>query len=850
MAAALPRHRRRGALFALLTVALWIAPLHAAGIAFAPPVTHPVGVGPYAITMADLDQDGDLDVVVSNYDGHQVSVSLNHGNATFDPPSFYPVGWGLHTAVADLNGDGRPDLAVANFQNDNLSLLMNTGGGAFGLVGSYPTGHLPRCVVAADLDGDGLADLAVGNAGTQNVTLLRNLGGTFTPAGTLPSGDSKSIDAADIDGDGRVDLVTGNSAAHTVTILRNLGGFAFSRSDRTIGANVSFVELADLDGDGDPDIATANENSTASVLLNLGAGAFGAPVHYGVGPLAQALAIGDFDGDGHPDLAVASFIEGRVAVLQNAGNGTFLPRVDFACGPMPRGVAAGDLDGDGDIDLASGDYGDGAHPSTFSVLLNAPAPPPPPVCSRYDLPTGAGASQVAAGDLDGDGNLDLVVANENRTASVYMNEGGTFSGPSQYAVGRLSQSVALGDLDGDGDLDAAVANFGENNVTLLLNDGVGHFGPNMSMAVGVHPRFVALADLNGDGAADIVTANYHDAIQPGSVTILRSRGRRGGGGNGASDDLLGPGHSGGMPVYHQAQMYPVGVGPYFVGIADLNGDGRLDLWTNNYDANTVSVLMAHGNGGFGQRADYAVGWGLASAVADFDRDGDPDLAVANFKEHTISMLFNSGGTFGGRVDMSVGHNPRFLAAGDLDGDQSPDLVVAESGDDQVGFLRGLGNGHFERTRACPTGHLPKGVTVADLDDDGAPDVIVANAGAGTISVLPNEAHLLRGIDLDRGNPVQEAPRGLALAQSYPNPARAGRGLTIRFQLPATGAARLRVFDVAGRQVASLVDGERRSGIHDVSWSGADMSGARLKAGVYLYRLEAAGAVLQKRLVLE
>jgi hypothetical protein len=195
---------------------------------FAPRSTHATGVNPFAVTAADLDGDGDLDVITANlYGDNNASVLINVGDGALAAPVSYAAGQGAEGVVAtDLNGDGLLDLALANELSQDITVLFNEGGGRFHAPARYPAGPGPSSLAAADLDGDNDTDLAVANQyGTRVSTLVSvflNRGeGTFDPAlyyyriGANP----RSIVAADVDADNRPDLLVANG--NTVSVMLN-----------------------------------------------------------------------------------------------------------------------------------------------------------------------------------------------------------------------------------------------------------------------------------------------------------------------------------------------------------------------------------------------------------------------------------------------------------------------------------------------------------------------------------------------------------------------------------------------------------------------------------------------------
>jgi hypothetical protein len=226
---------------------------------------------------------------------------------------------------------------------------------------------------------------------------------------------------------------------------------------------------------------------------------------------------------------------------------------------------------------------------------------------------------VAVGDFNGDGKLDLAVANaSSNNVSVLLGNGtGGFGAATNYAVGAPPHSVAVGDFNGDGTLDLAVGNNGSNNVSVLLGNGTGGFGTATNYAAGSSPHSVAVGDFNGDGKPDLAVANQNS----NNVSVLL------GNGNGT----FGP-----------AINYAVVTTPESVAVGDFNGDGKPDLAVANGGSGvSVSVLLGNGDGTFGAATDYAVGTRPVSvAVGDFNGDGGPDLAVANFYSNNVSVLLN------------------------------------------------------------------------------------------------------------------------------------------------------------------------------------------------------------------
>ncbi len=447
---------------------------------------------------------------------------------------------------------------------------------------------------------------------------------------------------------------------------------------------------------------------------------FAAATNLALGNNPFSVAVGDFNGDGKLDLAVANgddattlpVIPGRVSILLGHGDGTFGAATNFAVGAVPSSVAVGDFNGDGKLDLAVANFGS----SNVSILLGDGTGS---FGAATNVTVGTGARFVAVGDFNGDGKLDLAVANSGDNSvspvipgslSIFLGNGdGTFVGAPEnppVAVGDIPTSVAVGDFNGDGKLDLAVTNSGTNDVSILLGNGDGTFGAATNLTVGTSPVFVALEDLNGDGKLDLAVVNAGS----NDVSIL-----------------LGTG-TGSFGV---AKNFAVGTAPVSAAAGDLNGDGKLDLAVANSGNNSVSILRGKGDGTFNAAANFSAGsapWSVA--VGDFKVDGILDLAVTNLRGNNVSIFPGTGtGSFGTPANFDIGTVPVSVAVGDFDGDGKLDLAMEEVS------LLGTGDGTFGAATNYTVGASPFSVAAGDFNGDSKLDIAVVNAGSNNISVL-------------------------------------------------------------------------------------------------------------------
>jgi hypothetical protein len=325
----------------------------------------------------------------------------------------------------------------------------------------------------------------------------------------------------------------------------------------------------------------------------------------------------------------------------------FEPPVSYAVGEMPSSVAVGDFDGDGVLDLAVAN----SKSKNVSVLLGngdftfRPA-------ANYD--SGGSPSAVMVGNFRGVGApLDLVTANpDTNTVSVLLGNGdGTFKDKADYVAGLAPVSVAVGDFRGNGKLDIVTANVDGNSISVLLGNGDGTFELAGNYATGLRPTSVAVGDFRGNGKLDIVTANRLDD----NVSVF-----------------LGNGDG----TFKPAQNYLVTTDPRFVAVGDFNGDGIPDLVTANFLDNSISVLLGNGDGTFRFRLTEAVSGRGPSAlvVDDFNKDGKLDIVTANSISGDVTVLLGVGdGSFQFDGNFAAGPGAVSVAAGDF-GHSPGDLV--------------------------------------------------------------------------------------------------------------------------------------------------------------------------------
>jgi hypothetical protein len=377
------------------------APLLALALTTPAPLflTHKsIKVGPMTgrPAVADVNRDGKADIVVacgpccgsptSPESGHVV-VLLGKGDGDFTWKDRIKVNPSARkVALGDLNGDGVLDMAVASHDTYELDILIGDGKGGFtkGKSVASAQGTKPHTheVTIADVNKDGKNDLFATNATDGTISVLIGDGkGGFTPAAGSPFQVARhpydALAVRDMNGDGHVDVVVPDLAANAVRVIFGNGTGLFTKENRasiTVGERPGYLLVEDFDKDGRPDIIASHDDvPLVNVILNKGGGSFAqAPnsafkVH--VPGYLWGMASADFNGDGRMDVAFGNVQGKGVVIMTGKGNGEFelLSESPFQTDGAPEQLAVGDFNGDGRMDIVTGNYSTGS----ITVLMHS-----------------------------------------------------------------------------------------------------------------------------------------------------------------------------------------------------------------------------------------------------------------------------------------------------------------------------------------------------------------------------------------------------------------------------------------------------------------------------------------------
>ncbi len=657
---------------------------------------------PSSISAGDIDADGMIDVVYAESDGGAISWSRNLGG---DPPTFAiqgainPTAPGASDIVAkDVDGDGDTDVVATIADTDLLAWYESTGGAAPSFTERIIDDAFEGAAAAAvdDVDNDGDRDILAAAADGNATTLFAAAGADVrsqliieSDAFTLPneSYSQTPFTLLSVERDQTSlpietpALSVGGPSASSASIS---GGFQFlldpALDPNTLveGDRFNILGADAIEGrfgvsllpalPGNLGLIVRSENivargGPATVFVSvedLGEVNFGSAEETTVPEgLPASAAVGDFDGVNGLDLALAIPSADSVIIFRNAGTiadvwqGFITPAVQIALTPgrEPVAIAAGNLDNNPGLDLVVANQA----ADNVTLLLNQ-STGDAQFAIGIDIPVGDMPTGVAVENLNNEGVDDIVVTNagSSDTISYIPSSGGGYGAPQSFAAGDEPEFVCPSDVDGDKDADVLASNFGSNTLSLLINDGSGNLTPAPALGVGQGPKEAAFADFNGDGRIDVAVANSTNVMQPdGSLS-------------GEVSVLLNTTPPGGAPSFAPAVQLPIGDTP-------------------------TSII-----------------------AVDWDLDGDPDIAVLAAGEGVVKVLRNNTSpdsfsevSFSLTEDPSIMGVPQLLTAGDVDGDGDDDLI-AVGGQTLRGELGAVSVTQNDLQLPCP----------ADLTGDG------------------------------------------------------------------------------------------------------------------------------------
>ena len=701
--------------------------------------------------IGDIDSDGDLDVWIANSIEDQADqLWLNDGTGQFsNSGQILGNSNNYNVEFGDIDGDGDLDAittgrAIPPFPPSRV--WFNDGAGIFTVSDQSLPNALRARLGDLDLDGDLDAWLSRAEPGLPNLVFLNNGQGEFIDSGqTLESSFTYDVFLSDLDADGDLDAFAANNSLQPNRVWLNDGAGFFFDSGQSLGNGSSHgVALGDVDNDGDLDAWIANSVAASTggqpnrVWINDGMGNFTDSGQRLGNSVSAEVALGDLDGDGDLDAWVAnagpdtSYTEPN-RVWINDGQGNFSDGGQSLGDAGSFGIVLGDLDGDSDLDAWVANIGPNriwinqGHISCFIDEIcdngidddsdglidcdDSECAPGEFVDSGQAL-SNSYSRDVAMGDVDSDGDLDALVANEGGQVNrVWINQGGdqggtagNFSDSGQALGNSFSLGVSLDDLDGDGDLDAWILNGG-----VWLNDGLGNFADN-GQSLRNSGYGLAIGDLDSDGDLD---AWVTSSAGPNQVWM---------------NDGLGNFTDSGQLLGDSLSLA--------VSLGDLDGDGDLDAWVANNDGQPNRVWVNDGLGNF-FNSNQALGgsYSLSVSLGDLDGDGDLDAWVANYiypNGQPNHVWINDGsGNFtdsGQALGNSISHD---VSLGDYDGDGDLDAWVANNGAINTAGAPNkiwLNDGFATFTDSGQTlgNSNSSGVAPGDLDGDGDLDAWVAN----------------------------------------------------------------------------------------------------------------------------
>ncbi len=654
---------------------------------------------------------------------------------TLFSPGYRPYG----VAHADLDNDGDSDMILPLAEKDSISILTNDGTGNYSTITQIyaGSGALPYSVSTGDFNRDGQIDFVVTNYSYNNIEVYLNTGSlTFSRTTYSAQNGTVASVAVDFDGDGDIDIAAYNrsSPGGTVSIFMNNGNGTFASAVNTsyYDYNATKMVSVDIDGDNDIDLVTSGQGSYVYILKNNGVGSFNTSSGSTGLTNADDVKFADLDSDNDVDMVVVYSSSNKVTVYKNNGNGTFASGADFAFN-NPSSVTFMDLAFDGDVDVLvsahDGDYydelyyltnnGSGSFTKEYGFYLQ----------ENGDYSYG-GYPTFSTADVDNDGDLDLVQT--SRLGSyVAINKSSDFvtvtaltPAPNSIDVSVSSNMTATFNYAIDGTTINSVSVVAYGTVSGVIPGSISYDSPSKTLT------FNPTSDFK---AGETVTLTVTDSVTSLNGTHLSS---------GKSTEFIvetagsGLGHF----VKSATVKYPTDKYPSSFATGDMNGDGDVDFVTSDSYSGTLSVVISNGDGTYAAPVFYSATNPTNVITSDFDGDGDLDVAVMRSGNSTVYFFTNDGSgvlTSGNTFDSYFSYQDYFRLT-DVDSDGKLDFIIDSGSSQSSNFYFNTGTWSYDHNN-YDNNYGDKYSVTADLDNDGDLDHVQTyrNSGTGTLQILKN-----------------------------------------------------------------------------------------------------------------